>query len=172
MNLGLLLLRLVVGLALAAHGSQELFGWFGGGGVDGTARGFEQLGFVPGRRSAIMAGLAEAGGGLLFALGAVTPFAAGVLVAVMVVAIVSVHLKQGFFAMQGGYEYPLVLALAALSVAFTGPGRLSVDALVGLDLAGAGWGTAALLVGLVGGGVQLASRRASTAQRKAQPQST
>src|SRR2546426_4380480 len=76
MSIGLLLLRMVVGLTLAAHGSQKLFGWFGGGGVDGTARGMEQLGFVPGRRSAVMAGLAEAGGGVLLALGAATPVAA------------------------------------------------------------------------------------------------
>src|SRR6266545_6485745 len=111
MSMALLLLRMVVGLTLAAHGSQKLFGWFGGGGVDGTARVMEQLGFVPGRRSAVIAGLAEAGGGVLLALGAATPVAAAVLLAVMMVAIVSVHLRQGFFVMQGGYEYPMVLGL-------------------------------------------------------------
>ena len=171
MSIGLLLLRMVVGLTLAAHGSQKLFGWFGGSGVDGTARAMEHLGFVPGRRSAVMAGLAEAGGGVLLALGAATPVAAAVLLGVMVVAIVAVHLKQGFFVTQGGYEYPLVLGLAALSVAFAGPGRLSVDALIGLDLAGVGWGGAALIVGLVGSGIQLASRRTAAAQPQAQPQS-
>ena len=164
MSIGLLLLRMVVGLTLAAHGSQKLFGWFGGGGIEGTAPAMEQLGFVPGRRSAVMAGLAETGGGVLLTLGAATPVAAAVLLAVMVVAIVSVHLKQGFFVMQGGYEYPLVLGLAAMSVALTGPGRLSVDALIGLDLAGAGWGCAALVVGLVGSGIQLASRRPAAVQ--------
>ena len=171
MSIGLLLLRMVVGLTLAAHGSQKLFGWFGGGGVDGTARGMEQLGFVPGRRSAVLAGLAEAVGGILLALGAATPMAAAVLLGVMLVAIVSVHLKHGFFVMQGGYEYPLVLGLAALSVAFTGPGPLSVDALIGLHLAGAGWGCAALLAGLAGSGIQLASRRPIAADPQAQPQS-
>ena len=171
MDIGLLLLRLVVGLTLAAHGSQKLFGWFGGGGVDGTAPWMEHLGFVPGRRSGVMAGLAEFGGGVLLALGAATPVAAAVLLGVMVVAIFSVHLKQGFFVSNGGYEFPMVLALAALSVAFTGPGRLSVDALVGLDLAGVGWGCAALFVGLVGSGIQLASRRPTTAQPQAQAQS-
>ena len=159
MSIGLLLLRMVVGLTLAAHGSQKLFGWFGGGGIDGTARAMEHLRFVPGRRSAIMAGLTEAGGGVLLALGAATPLAAAILLGVMVVAIVSVHLKQGFFTAQGGYELPLVLGLSALSVAFTGPGHLSVDGLIGLNLAGTGWGSAALLVGLAGAGLQLASRR-------------
>lgn len=164
MSIGLLLLRMVVGLTLAAHGAQKLFGSFGGGGVEGTARGMEQLGFVPGRRSAVMAGLAETGGGVLLALGAVTPLAAAILVGVMTVAIFSVHIKHGFFAMQGGYELPLVLGVAAVSVASTGPGRLSLDALIGLNLAGPGWGCAALLVGLVAGGLQLASRRAIAAQ--------
>ncbi len=171
MNIGLLLLRVVVGLTLAAHGSQKLFGWFGGSGVDGTARAMEQLGFVPGRRSAVMAGLAEAGGGVLLALGAATPVAAAILLGVMVVAIVSVHLKQGFFVTQGGYEYPLVLGLAALSVAFTGPGPVSLDALIGLRLAGAGWGCAALSVGLIGGATQLAGRRRTPVQPQAEPQS-
>jgi len=170
MNIGLLLLRLVVGLALAAHGSQKLFGWFGGGGLDGTAGHMEGLGFVPGRRAALMAGLAEAGGGLLLALGAATPLAAAMLVGVMTTAIVSVHLKQGFFVMQGGYEYPLVLATAALSVALTGPGRASIDALLGLDLAGPGWGLAALSVGLGGGALQLAARRRGVAKSQDQPQ--
>src|SRR2546428_10060392 len=122
MSIGLLLLRLVVGLTLAAHGSQKLFGWFGGGGVDGTGAVMEQLGFVPGRRSAVMAGLAETGGGVLLALGAVTPVAAALLLGVMLVAIVSVHVKQGFFVTQGGIEDPMGLGLAALSLGVKGPG--------------------------------------------------
>jgi putative oxidoreductase len=164
MSIGLLLLRLVVGLTLAAHGAQKLFGMFGGGGISGTANGMEQLGFVPGRRSAVMAGLAETGGGIMLAFGAATPLAAAIVVGVMTVAIVSVHIQHGFFAMQGGYEFPLVLALAATSVAFTGPGRLSLDALLGLDLAGARWGCAALCLGLAAGGFRLASRRSPATQ--------
>src|SRR5215471_4581102 len=76
MDFGLAVLRLVVGLTLAAHGVQKLFGWFGGPGLHGTGRGLEQLGFVPGRRSALLAGLTEAGGGLLLTLGLATPAAA------------------------------------------------------------------------------------------------
>jgi putative oxidoreductase len=157
MDIGLLLLRLTVGLTLAAHGTQKLFGWFGGPGLDGTGMFFEKLGFVPGRRHALMAGLAEAGGGLLLALGLVTPLAASVVFAVMLVAGVTVHLKQGFFLTSGGYEYTLILGFSGLSLAFTGPGSLSLDALLGFNPAGALWGGTALLVGLAGGAFQLAA---------------
>ena len=164
MNIGLLLLRIVVGLTLAAHGSQKLFGWFGGTGIDGTARAMEHLGFGSGRRSAVLAGLAETGGGVLLALGAATALAAAMVIGVMVVAIFSVHVSKGFFTTQGGYEYPLVLTTAALSIAFSGPGRFSLDALAGLDFSGPIWACAALLVGLAASGIQLASRRHAAAQ--------
>lgn len=162
MNIGLLLLRLVVGLTLAVHGTQKLFGWFGGPGLDRAGQSMGNLGFVPGRRSALLAGLMETGGGLLLALGLMTPAAAAAIFAVMLVAGFSAHLKQGFFLQKGGYEYTLVLGLAALSIAFTGPGELSLDALFGLDLGGALWGLAALLVGLVGGTIPLAGRQLPT----------
>jgi putative oxidoreductase len=93
MALGLLILRLVVGVTLAAHGAQKLFGWFGGYGLAGTGGFMEQLGFHPGKRAALMAGLAEAAGGLLLALGAATPLAATLIVGVMLVAIATVHLE-------------------------------------------------------------------------------
>ena len=153
MDTGLLLLRAVIGLTLLAHGAQKLSG------LDAAATAFQGLGFVPGRRNAIVAGLAEAGGGLALALGLATPLAAAVVVGVMFVAGVSVHLKQGFFLTKGGYEYTLVLGLAGLSLAFTGPGRFSVDALLGLDLGGLNWGLLALALGLVAGGIQIAARR-------------
>jgi putative oxidoreductase len=159
MGIGLLILRVAVGLTLAAHGAQKLFGWFGGPGLSTTAQGLEQLGFVPGRRNALMAGLTETVAGLLLALGLATPAAAAVLFAVMVVAGVSGHLKQGFFLQNHGYEYTLILGLSALSVAFTGAGPLSLDAALGLDLAGASWGMAALVVGLAGAAFPLARRQ-------------
>ena len=159
MSVGILILRLVVGLTLASHGAQKLFGWFGGYGLTGTGGFLEQLGFVPGRRAALFAGLAETGAGLLLALGLATPLAAAVALSVMVVAGVSAHASKGFFAHNGGYEYTLILGIAALSFAFTGPGPLSVDAVLGVQDAGAGWGVAALVVGLVGAGVQLAQRQ-------------
>ncbi len=165
MSIGLLILRLVVGLALAAHGTQKLFGWFGGYGLSGTAGFLEQLGFVPGRRNALFAGLAETAGGLLLALGLATPVAAAMLIAVMVVAAVSAHLKHGFFAHNQGYEYTLVLATAALTIAFTGPGPISLDALLGLHDGGYGWGLGSLALGLAGGALPLANRRVAAPQK-------
>src|SRR5687767_14756728 len=159
MAIGLLVLRVVLGLTLAAHGMQKLAGWFGGYGLKGTGQFFEQLGFVPGKRSAFLAGLAETGGGLLLVLGLATPAAAAAFVATMLVAVVTVHGKNGFFATQGGYEYNLVLAVAALSLAFTGPGALSLDGLLGIEFAGAAGGVSALVAGTVGAAFQLAQRR-------------
>jgi putative oxidoreductase len=159
MEIGLLLLRLTVGLTLAAHGAQKLFRWFGGPGLEATGQGLAALGFHPGRRHARIAGLVEVGGGLLLAFGFLTPLAAAIVFSVMLVAGVSVHVRQGFFITSGGYEYTLVLGAAGLAVAFTGPGALSLDALLGLTMSGEFWGVAAFIVGLVGGAIQLAQRR-------------
>jgi putative oxidoreductase len=125
-DLGLLLLRLGTGGVLAAHGAQKLFGWFGGGGLEGTAVAMEAMGYKPGKASAAAAGLAEAGGGTLLALGLATP-AAGAAAAGAMVGAAAVNLPQGFFAMEGGYEYAASLALAAAGLAVAGPGRLSLD---------------------------------------------
>ena len=165
MTIGILILRLVVGLTLAAHGTQKLFGWFGGYGLAGTGGFLELLGFVPGRRNALAAGLAETAGGLLLALGFATPLAAAMIVAVMFVAAISVHLKQGFFITKQGYEYTLILAIAALSVAFAGPGSLSLDAVLGVRDAGPVWGLAALIFGVAGGALRLARRQIPVAQK-------
>jgi putative oxidoreductase len=159
MDFGIFLLRTTVGLTLAAHGAQKLLGWFGGPGLEKTGQGMAMLGFVPGRRHALHAGMVEAGGGLLLALGFLTPLAAAVVFSVMLVAAVSAHVKQGFFITSGGYEYTLVLGVAGLAIAFTGPGALSVDALLGYSTSGAFSGGVALLVGLAGAAIPLAQRR-------------
>lgn len=159
MEIGLLLLRLTIGLTLAAHGTRKLFGWFGGPGLPKVAAGMESLGFHPGHRHAVMAGIVEAGGGLLLALGLATPAGAALLVSVMIVAALSAHVQRGFFVASGGFEYNLVLGAAAASLGFTGPGPLSLDALLGLPLGGVLLGSAALLVGVAGSGIQLAQRR-------------
>ncbi|MEV6796249.1 DoxX family membrane protein [Streptomyces sp. NPDC051320] len=125
-DLGLLVLRLGTGAVLGAHGAQKLFGWFGGGGLAGTAAGMEHMGFLPGRRSAIAAGLGEAGGGALLALGLATP-AAGAAAAGAMAGAVAVHAPAGFFAQSGGYEYPAFLGFTAAVIGLTGPGRLSLD---------------------------------------------
>jgi putative oxidoreductase len=158
--IGMLLLRVTVGVILAAHGTQKLFGWFGGGGLEGTGKGFEGLGFHPGRRAALMAGLAETGGGLLLALGLFTPLAAAIIIGVMLVAVGSIHFKNGFFNTGGGWEYNLVIVAAVLGVAFTGPGPLSLDAVLGYQLHGLRWGVAALAMGVLAGVIQLAGRHA------------
>lgn len=167
MEVGLLLLRLAVGLSLAAHGTQKMFGWFGGPGLNATGQFFTVLGFPPGRRHALMAALGETVGGVLLAVGLATPAAAAIVISLMLVAIVTVHLSKGFFAQNGGYEYPFVLAIAAMALAFTGPGSLSLDAMVGFERSGALWGIAALLAGLVGGGTALLEWRKAPAQQTA-----
>jgi len=167
MDIGLLLLRLVIGLTLAAHGAQKLFGWFGGGGLEPAGQALATLGFQPGRRHALMAGLVEAGGGLALALGFLTPIGAALAFSVMLIATVSVHIKHGFFNTSGGYEYNLVLGVAGLTVAFTGPGELSLDAALGLSVNGGLWGVAAFVVGLAGGVLQLAQRQSAPSDQTA-----
>ncbi|GJF24003.1 DoxX family membrane protein [Streptomyces flaveolus] len=129
-DLGLLLLRLGTGGVLAAHGAQKLLGWFGGGGIEGTGKAMESMGYTPGRASATAAGLAEAGGGVLLALGLATP-AAGAAAAGAMTGAAAVHAPNGFFAQTGGYEYAASLGLTAAGLAITGPGRLSVDHALG-----------------------------------------
>ena len=129
-DLGLLLLRLGTGGALAAHGAQKLFGWFGGGGLEGTGQFMESVGYTPGKLSAAAAGLAEAGGGLLLALGLATP-AAGAAAAGGMAGAAAVHAPNGFFAQSGGFEHPAGLGLTAAGLAITGPGRLSLDHVLG-----------------------------------------
>jgi putative oxidoreductase len=158
MDLGLFLLRTTVGLTLAAHGAQKLFGWFGGHGLDAIGQGFERLGFRPGRRHAVMAGMVEFAGGMLLALGLLTPLGGALGASVMLVAALAVHRKNGFFVTGGGYEYNLVLGVAALTPAFTGPGSLSLDALLQNPLGGLAWGLAAAIVAVVGALGQLAQR--------------
>lgn len=150
MKIGRLLLRLAVGGFFVGHGTQKLFGWFGGNGLDATAQGFEHLGLRPGRRNAIAAGVAEAGGGALLAAGLATPLAASVLTATMITAIETVHAKNGPWLNNGGYEYNVVLIAAALVLAEVGPGELSLDAACGRERSGSGWALAALAAGAVG----------------------
>ncbi|MEU8623553.1 DoxX family membrane protein [Streptomyces sp. NPDC048669] len=125
-DLGLLLLRVGTGAVLAAHGSQKLAGWFGGGGIEGTAAAMDAMGFHPPKRSAVAAGAGEAGGGVLLALGLATP-AAGAAAAGAMAGAVAVHAPAGFFAQGGGYEYPAFLGFTAAAIGLIGPGRYSVD---------------------------------------------
>src|ERR1700754_1775719 len=121
MDLALLALRCVVGLLFMAHGIQKLIGTPGGGGLRQTAELFDALGMRPGRVHAAAAGTAELAGGALLALGLVTPIAAVLLIAVMVAAVLTVHLPRGFWNQNGGYEFNLLLIAAAFALAGAGP---------------------------------------------------
>ncbi len=127
-DIALLVLRLVLGGVFVAHGAQKLFGSFGGPGIEGTAGFHEQLVIRPAKPMAILAGLAEFVGGMLVVAGFLTPLAALALIAVMVVAIVTVHLKNGFFAASGGYEFNLVLIAVAVALLLAGSGAYGIDA--------------------------------------------
>lgn len=124
---GLLVARIALGLAMAGHGLQKLFGWFGGFGLEGTAGFFETLGFNPGTLFAVAAGGSELVGGVLIALGLLGALGPAMVVGVMLVAVVTVHLPNGFFAANNGYELPLLYGVVALVLAFTGFGRYAVD---------------------------------------------
>jgi putative oxidoreductase len=169
MNAGLLLLRIVVGLTMASHGSQKLFGWFGGAGLRKMAASFESRGIRPGLVNAVLAGLSEFGGGVLLALGLLTPVAGAAIIAVMVVAIVTTNGPRGFFNTDGGFEYNLVLMAAALAVTATGPGTASLDYALGLHVSGVRWGAAALVAGIVGAGIPLLMRGAPQPAATARP---
>jgi putative oxidoreductase len=131
MALGLLLIRAVFGLTLAAHGSQKLFRSFGGGGPAGTRTFFRSLGFRAPLLMALLAGVGEFAGGLLLAFGLLTPLAALILTVVMLNAIATVHWKKGFFNSAGRWEFNLAIVAAALGVAAIGPGRYSLDHALG-----------------------------------------
>jgi putative oxidoreductase len=146
MSYGLLLLRVVVGLTMAAHGSQKLFGWFDGPRLAGVKAMLGNFGFRLPALMALALGLTEFGGGTLFALGFLTPLAALGIVVVMLNAVALVHFKNGFWAGKGGYEFNLVLLTVAVAVSATGPGRFSIDRTLGWDdnLSGLWWGLGVL----------------------------
>jgi putative oxidoreductase len=170
MDLALLVLRVVVGLLFVGHGAQKLFGVFGGGGLEGTAGMFDNIGLRPGWLHARAAGTAEFGGGLLLALGLFTPFAAAVLIAVMTAAVMTVHAPNGIWNTNQGYEFNLVMAAVAFALAGIGAGGWSLDDAFSFDLHGAIWAIAALGVGVLGGVGSVLSGRVS-AEREPHPAS-
>lgn len=134
---GLLLLRVVVGVTMAAHGYNK---FFGGGGIEGTAGWFDSMGMKPnGRIHALMAASTEMGAGILFAVGLVTPLAAAGFVGLMVVAAWTVHKANGFFIVKSGWEYNLILAVVPVGIAMAGPGKYSLDWALGLDFVYEPW---------------------------------
>jgi putative oxidoreductase len=149
---------------MAAHGTQKLFGWFGGYGLSGTGGFFESLGFRPGRLFAGLASLAEITSGLLLALGLLGPVGPALVISVMVVAALSVHWQHGLFAQNNGIEVPLLYATAAAVLGLTGYGGYSLDAVLGLgSIWTPGLTLAVLAAGAVGGAANLALRRPAAA---------
>ena len=159
MDTGLLLLRLVIGPLMAAHGAQKLLGWFGGYGLNGTGGFFENLGFRPGRLFAAAASVAEIASGLLVTFGLLGPVGPALMISVMVVAALSVHWPQ-VFAQNNGIEVPLLYGISAAALALTGFGAYSLDSALGLTTVWTPtivWG--ALALGVIGGVVNAGLRR-------------
>lgn len=134
MSVGLLILRLVVGLTMAAHGTQKLFGWFSGPGLARLNAGFEKQGYRPAWLWVGFVILGEVGGGISFALGFLTPLGAAGIFGAMFMATFKSHWKKGFFLSKGGYEYTLVLMAVSVAIGLAGPGSYSLDALFGITL--------------------------------------
>ena len=163
-DIAFLAVRLLVGLAMAAHGSQKLFGWFGGYGLAGTGGFFESLGFRPGKLFALLAGLGEIGSGILIAFGLGGAIGPALLVMVMIVAIVSVHLPKGFWVSNGGWELNAMYIASAVLLAFAGFGAFSLDRAFGLSFLNAPAVASLALVGaVVVAGLNLLTRRPAPA---------
>jgi len=172
MRLGMTILRVTVGGLFVGHGTQKLFGWFGGDGPDRTGELFSSgLGLHPGRQHALAAGAAEAGGGALLATGFLTPLGAMLTSSTMATAIRLVHGRRGVWNTDGGYEYNAVLMASAFAITAAGPGRLSLDALRGRERWGDGWALAELTGALAGSAlaVELGRRLKRRAERQEQP---
>jgi putative oxidoreductase len=166
----MLVLRIVVGLTIWAHGAQKLAGWFGGPGIEGTTSMVRMLGFRPARPMAWLSALAEFAGGLLLVLGFASPLGAAAVIGSMTAAVVTVHWRNGFFVTKGGYEFNLALAAGALAIAFAGPGSISLDGAFGWNLAGLGWGIGSALVGVATAVAVLLSRRPQPQPEQASPE--
>lgn len=169
MSVALLVLRVIVGALFAGHGSQKLFGWFKGHGLNATGSFFESTGLTPGVPLAFLAGTAELVGGLLLGFGLFLPVACLLLVAVIATAIAAVHWKNGVWAADGGFEFPLVMVAVAFAVTAIGAGRYSLDNLFGIVWASLTWAIAATVVGVLGGLVAVALPRITHRTHGTQP---
>ena len=148
MSIGRFLTRAVVGSLFIGHGTQKLYGWFGGPGLEGTSGMMESLDLRPARRNAVLAGTAETGGGALLLAGLGTPVASAALIGTMITAIRKVHLPNGPWAANGGYEYNVALVAVLVALAEDGPGPVSLDRLLGIERTGVRWGLLALGAGV------------------------
>jgi putative oxidoreductase len=138
-DLGLLVVRLAVGLIFAAHGAQQSLGLWGGSGMVGWTGAMDHMGFRPARYWAIGSSVVQVGGGLLLAVGLLTPIAAASLVGISLVIILKVHWQKGFWNSKGGFEFPLTLHAAAIAILLIGPGGISIDGLLHFGLFNEAW---------------------------------
>src|SRR5438067_12454735 len=173
LSLGLLILRLVVGLTMTVHGTQKFFGWFAGSGLTRVMQGFEKQGFKPSWLWVGLVILGEVGGGISLALGFLTPLGAAGIFGTMFMATFKSHWKNGFIVSKGGYEYTLVLMAVSIAIGLTGPGSYALDALFGIVLPEAllfgSLAVAALLVDIIGISI---SRSATVAPSRQDVQSS
>jgi putative oxidoreductase len=169
MNAGRLIARLTIGGLFVGHGTQKLFGWFGGPGPEGTEQMMDKLELRPGRRNALAAGLSETAGGALLVLGALTPLAGALVSGTMFTAIRKVHFQKGLWNTGGGYEFNLALIAATAALVDGGPGSPSVDRALGLDRTGSGWALASVAAGAVGSALAIEAGSARTARETAPP---
>jgi putative oxidoreductase len=162
MSIARLVARGVIGGLFIGHGTQKLKGWFGGYGLDGTSGMMASLGMHPARRNAVAAGVSETAGGAALALGLATPLASATLMGTMITAIRKVHLPNGPWATNGGYEYNLVLIAALLALAEEGPGDISLDAVLGLERRGVRWGLGSVALAAAASTLAIEVARRST----------
>jgi putative oxidoreductase len=169
MKIGRLAARTVIGGLFIGHGTQKLFGWFGGPGLKGTEQMMGALDMRPTRPNALAAGISESAGGALLLAGAATPLAASSLIGTMLTAIRKVHKEQGVWAAQGGWEYNAVLIAALVALIDAGPGDVSVDATLGREEWGPGWALGGLALGAAASSAAIALGRRAPAPDDASP---
>jgi putative oxidoreductase len=167
-DLGLLILRVFVGLVVAAHGAQKLFGWAGGPGMKGFTGWMGSMGLKPAWLWGLIGGLGEFGGGLLLALGLLSPLGSLAIVGAMVMAIALAHWSKGFWGVKGGYEFPLTLLISSAVLGLVGPGAYSLDATLGITLPSLVFWVGLLAVALVDGyGILLTRQQPVVSQQHA-----
>jgi putative oxidoreductase len=159
MTLGRLIARVTIGGLFVGHGTQKLFGWFDGPGIEGASKMMDKLDLQPPKRNAVAAGATETAGGTLLALGALTPLAGALITSTMVTAISKVHAPKGPWNTEGGWEYNAVLIAAVAALVEAGPGSPSVDRALGIQARGGRWALAALAAGAAGSALAMEAGR-------------